>query len=255
MLHSSNHRDNAALSTLMGLVVVLASAGASAWWTRGVRLELSPLVELAASLGLTSPQRPEVGYVPARSVPVLDGAAGQASLAALSSAASFCAAGTAPAFVLGLAELKRHVGEGMGEPMECEHRDPTSGDTLQHTTTGLAYYRATSNTPVFTDGWRHFALTARGVVTWEGPSPDPPDYASGQAIGAPAAPGERMRVAGTGGLGVMLRNRPAVDARLPHGLVEGAVVEVLERSGAWARIRGAGSLEGWVPSQYLVAAG
>ncbi len=75
------------------------------------------------------------------------------------------------------------LGEGMGEPMEREHRDATSGDTLQHTTTGLAYYRATSTTPVFTDGWRHFALTARGVVTWEGPSPDPPDYASGQAIG------------------------------------------------------------------------
>lgn len=100
-----------------------------------------------------------------------------ASLAALSSAASFCAAGTAPVFVLGLAELERQVGEGMGEPMQCEHCDPTSGDTLQHTTAGLAYYRATSNTPVFTDGWRHFALTARGVVTWEGASPDPPDYA------------------------------------------------------------------------------
>jgi hypothetical protein len=173
VLHSSNHPDNAALSTLMGLVVVLVSAGASAWWTREVRLELSQLVELAGSLGLTSAQRPEVGYVPVRSVPVLDGSAGQASPAALSSAALFCAAGTAPVFVLGLAELKRHVGEGMGEPMEC----------------------------------------------------------------------------------VMLRNRPAVDARLPHGFIGGAVVDVLEHSGAWARVRGAGSVEGWVPSQYLAAPG
>jgi hypothetical protein len=108
---------------------------------------------------------------------------------------------------------------------------------------------------VFTDGWRHFALTARGLVTWEGPSPDPPDHAVGQAVGAAAAPGGRMRVAGTGGLGVMLRSRPAPDARLLQGLVEGAVVDVLEHSGAWARVRGAGSVEGWVPSQYLAAAG
>ena len=129
---------------------MLASAGASAWWwTRGVRLELSPLVELAGSIGLTSPQRPEVGYAPTRSlpVPILDDAVGKASLEALSPAAPFCEAGTAPVFVLGLAELKRHVGEDMGGPTECEHRDPTSGDTLQHTTTGLAYYRPTSMRP------------------------------------------------------------------------------------------------------------
>ena len=62
MLHSSNHRDHAALSTLVSLVVVVASAGASAWWlTRGLWLDLSPLVEFAGSIGLRSPHRPEVG--------------------------------------------------------------------------------------------------------------------------------------------------------------------------------------------------
>ena len=214
-------------------------------------------MEIAGSIGLTSPHRPEVGYVPTRPLLVAlpDGAAADNSPQTLRPAAPFCAAGTAPVFVLGFAELQRHIGEGMGQPTECEHRDLTSGDTLQHTTTGLAYYRATTNTPVFTNGWHHVALTARGLVTWEGPSPDPPDHESGQVVGAAAAPGTGTRVAGTGGLGVMLRSRPALDARLPHGLVEGAVVDVLEHAGTWARVRAAGGVEGWVPSQYLAAVG
>ncbi len=85
-----------------------------------------------------------------------------------------CGAGRPPRFVLGLAELKRQVGELMGEPLECERIEPASGDTVQATTTGLAYYRPRSNVPAFTDGWQHWALTERGLVTWEGESPDPP---------------------------------------------------------------------------------
>jgi hypothetical protein len=86
----------------------------------------------------------------------------------------FCAPDAAPAFNGGFATLSQMLGAAMGAPMECEHGDPGSGDTLQQTSTGLAFYRASSNTPTFTDGFDHWALTPDGLVTWTGPSVDPP---------------------------------------------------------------------------------
>ena len=56
----------------------------------------------------------------------------------------------------------------MGDPIECEHQDPNNGDTLQLTTQGLAYYRKALNTPIFTDGFRHWGLTADGLAAWVG---------------------------------------------------------------------------------------
>ena len=57
----------------------------------------------------------------------------------------------------------------MGDALTCEYGDPGgSGDVLQQTTTGLAVYREGTNTPEFTDGWNHWALTGQGVVTWSG---------------------------------------------------------------------------------------
>jgi hypothetical protein len=47
----------------------------------------------------------------------------------------------APRFVQGFAELQRQVGDPMGNPLRCEHPDPASGDMVQETSTGLAYYR------------------------------------------------------------------------------------------------------------------
>jgi hypothetical protein len=88
--------------------------------------------------------------------------------------APHCAPGQAPTFVLGFAELDRRLGGVMGTPLECEHANPENGDALQRTTTGLAYYRKQSNTAMFTDGWRHWALTAKGLIYWEGESADPP---------------------------------------------------------------------------------
>jgi hypothetical protein len=37
----------------------------------------------------------------------------------------------------------------------------------------VAYSKLT-NTVSFTDGWRHWAITANGAVTWEGTDPNPP---------------------------------------------------------------------------------
>jgi hypothetical protein len=61
----------------------------------------------------------------------------------------------------------------MGNPVECEHANPDNGDTLQNTTTGLAFYRKSTNTPTFTNGTEHWALTTEGEVYWTGGSIDP----------------------------------------------------------------------------------
>jgi hypothetical protein len=86
----------------------------------------------------------------------------------------YCEPGQTPHFVFGLATLKQRLGDGMGDPLECEHIDDTSGDTQQHTTRGLAYYRIQTNSPSFTNGNEHWALTNRGLVHWTGGSVDPP---------------------------------------------------------------------------------
>lgn len=87
---------------------------------------------------------------------------------------SSCPPGASPSFQLGFAALKAEVGEAMGQPIECERANPENGDTLQRTTTGLAFYRKSTNTPTFTDGYRHWALTPAGLVPWTGASVDPP---------------------------------------------------------------------------------
>src|SRR5688572_22472227 len=71
----------------------------------------------------------------------------------------FCPPGQPARFVLGIAALHDRLGAIMGEPVECEHVDPTSGDMVQHTTTGLAYYRPEINTAIFTNGEAHWALS------------------------------------------------------------------------------------------------
>jgi hypothetical protein len=88
------------------------------------------------------------------------------AMAALS-AMPYCAAGQTPVFANGFAALAESVGDGMGQPLECEHGDPATGDTVQRTTTGLAWYRPCTNTPAFSsDDATRWALTANGVVSW-----------------------------------------------------------------------------------------
>ena len=86
----------------------------------------------------------------------------------------YCQPGEVPTFVYGIAELQRRLGATMGVPTECEHVDPTSGDTLQRTTTGLAYHRPSLNTSMFTDGSTHWALADGMVVLWRNESVTPP---------------------------------------------------------------------------------
>ena len=66
----------------------------------------------------------------------------------------------------------------MGNPTSCEYGDPRgSGDTLQSTGKGLSFYRRSTNTPTFTTGFEHWALTPLGTMYWTGDSIDPPDAA------------------------------------------------------------------------------
>jgi hypothetical protein len=93
--------------------------------------------------------------------------------------ADVCSA-AAPRFVLAMARLKARLGADMGAPTECERVVDASGDTEQTTTTGLAYYRASVNTPVFTNGVEHWALTSDGLAHWTTDDLEPPPGADVQ---------------------------------------------------------------------------
>jgi hypothetical protein len=143
---------------------------------------------------------------------------GQPAPAVQAQGAPHCAPGAAPTFVQGFAQLKARLGDIMGEPIECEHTNGANGDVLQQTTTGLAFWRKSTNTATFTDGYRHWALTARGLVTWEGDSIDPPANArpaggsqtaggSGQA-GQSAGVGGRTEATAVSAIGPGRRRTP-----------------------------------------------
>ena len=86
-----------------------------------------------------------------------------------------CGRGVSPRFTLGFAELKTRLGDAMGDPLTCEFADPSgSGDMHQLTTSGLAFWRKSTNTPTFTNGSEHWGRTATGWVEWSGTSIDPP---------------------------------------------------------------------------------
>lgn len=82
-----------------------------------------------------------------------------------------------PAFKLGFADFRARIGDVMGDPVENEHGNPANCDTQQLTTTGLAFWRCSTNTMTFAafpDGLRHWAVVDGQVVEWTGPSADPP---------------------------------------------------------------------------------
>jgi len=90
--------------------------------------------------------------------------------AALAQAAPHCDPGQSPEFVFGFADLKAEIGDVMGNPVSCQYADPNgTGDTLQDTSTGLAFWRKSINTPTFTNGATYWALVDIGLVSWTGP--------------------------------------------------------------------------------------
>jgi hypothetical protein len=120
--------------------------------------------------------------------------------------------------VFGFASLKAVLGAGMGEPVSCEYADPNgTGDTLQDTTGGLAFWRKGTNTPTFTDGWSHWGLTAAGLVSWTGTGIDPPATALVPPPNwTPPAPSKNTGCIGNGGL---------PDAACTPGAIDPAVTQ------------------------------
>jgi hypothetical protein len=91
--------------------------------------------------------------------------------------APFCKTSAPPQFVASLGTLSTRLGPSMGLPLDCGRLDPDSGDTIQQTTTGTAYYRKSNKFAVFTNGWDHWGLGPdRSIVHWASPDPDPPGF-------------------------------------------------------------------------------
>ncbi|HEV7663378.1 MAG TPA: hypothetical protein VGQ62_07570 [Chloroflexota bacterium] len=98
----------------------------------------------------------------------------------------FCAPGQVPAFPPEGLALQVELGETMGVPIECPHADLVTRDSIQATTTGLSFFRSTTNTPTFTNGQQHWALTPAGVLAWAGAGSDPPASAADRlGVGPP----------------------------------------------------------------------
>jgi SH3-like domain-containing protein len=69
------------------------------------------------------------------------------------------------------------------------------------------------------------------------------------------ATSERLKIANTDGAGVVMRTSPRDADRSRSGLMDGAGVSVVERSGSdWVHIRADNGQEGWVPTRYVVPA-
>jgi SH3-like domain-containing protein len=78
---------------------------------------------------------------------------------------------------------------------------------------------------------------------------------SAPALAALASSGERMRVANTDGVGVVLRTSPRDEDKTTRGLMDGASVSVLERTGSdWVHVHADNGQDGWIPTRYVVPA-
>src|SRR5262249_51136550 len=121
------------------LVVAIAVASFLFWLGQAAIVDLHALVSVPDTLGLTMyaqrPVRSRVGRgAPAPPPPAT------------------------ATFTLGMAELKAQLGPIMGEPRECEHPVDSDGNTVQLTSTGRATFIQRTQTLMFTNGWRTWAL-------------------------------------------------------------------------------------------------
>ena len=72
-----------------------------------------------------------------------------------------------------LANLRIAVGDAMGQPVDCENAIDLSGDTIQHTSTGTAWFTITQADAIFTDGYSRWELDPNGVTYWSSPDATP----------------------------------------------------------------------------------
>lgn len=163
-------RRSGGSAELLYLLVVLLAGVATAWWAgHRVGMDLSAVSTVASVLGIneTVGVTKPVGYSAAATT-ITTNQAQQAPVA------PNCSPGQVPAFTDQLLALKQQLGDTMGTPVECAHASASVSDSIQQTSTGLAEYNQLTNTASFTDGWRHWAITPRGFLTWEGAQSEPP---------------------------------------------------------------------------------
>jgi hypothetical protein len=88
--------------------------------------------------------------------------------------APFCTLGQTPRFQFGFADIAAQLGDIVGQPIDCEHGDAWTPNTIQATTTGLALYDPCTNTPSFVRGVERWSLTPTGLQYWSGQGTPPP---------------------------------------------------------------------------------
>ena len=147
---------------------------------------------------------------------LLAGACALAPIPVQAQAAPYCAEGEAPHVASIFQALVDHYGDAVGDPVECAHPAPPSGDTQQQTTTGLLYLRVGTDTPVFTDGQAHYAWTARGAIGWESLPPFP----EARDAGIHADPAGELALADAGAEAQRPQLRGQVAGRSEQALVE-----------------------------------
>ena len=127
-------------------------------------------------------------------VAVLLSAVAMLPLTAAAQQVPFCAPNQDAAFRFGFGTLQQRLGPTMGTALECEHVDAQTGDTLQKTTTGLAYYQPSLNMPMFTDGSAHYGLYGGNLLFWRGDSAvlTPPSPAEAQYLTVTAPYRDRL---------------------------------------------------------------
>ena len=155
---------------LVVLVLILLAQTLGSYDVPGLR-DLRALLPLGQAVPVAAVATPSVP-TPSPTVTVRPVAA--PSAAPKPTVAADVCGSSALRFLNGAAALKAALGADMGDPTECERVVDAAGNTEQKTTTGLTYYRAASNLPVFTNGFDHWALTPGGVVHWTGDDLEPP---------------------------------------------------------------------------------
>lgn len=178
-----NERDNSGLASLFGLFAVLAAGALVVWWSfPSMSIDLSGVTQIGPYLGVFSNSKvdhpPAIGagsgVATAPPSAAANAAAGSAPAAAAQTALPTCSAGQAPALAPMFKDLSTALGPQVGAPTACAQVNAANGDILQQTSSGLLVYRPSLGIAMFTNGWRHWALTNGQVTTWDGTSTTPP---------------------------------------------------------------------------------
>ncbi len=149
----------------------------------------------------TSPTPAKAAFVPRPPGPPSAGVSSAPAAEPAAAAADSSALSVSPAFLAGFALLKGQLGDQMGDPLEFEHGDSSECDTQQLTTTGLAYWRCSTNLTSFValpEGLQHWASTPAGLLAWNGEDVDPPRDAALVASAGPSGVDGRIFAACVG---------------------------------------------------------